>query len=70
MSIHLFRPTQEPKRTYLTYESAVKSAERVSGNDYRYIVAATHDGKYFPVFVGDDFQALINIAHAGYAVAN
>lgn len=70
MSIHLFSPTQEPLRTYLSYESAVKSAEKVTGNDARYIVAGTADGRFFPVFVGNDAQFLINLAHAGYAVAN
>jgi len=70
MSIQLFRPTQEPLRTHATYESAVKRAEKVTGNDARYIIAGTNDGRFFPVFVGNDAQFLINLAHAGYAVAN
>jgi hypothetical protein len=43
-----------PPKSYATYQNAVKAAEKVINPDWpiRYIVAATRDGRYFPVALG------------------
>ena len=55
-------------RTYKTYDRGVKRAEEAQTfrtNHLRYIIAATKEGRFYPVFVGKDS---IELAHAGFPV--
>ena len=41
------------QRTYKTYENAVKAAAKIIGDcDQRVIIAATPEGRFFPVAIG------------------
>ncbi len=52
-------------RTYATYANAVKRAERADGYDHgRYLIAATPDGRFFPVYIGT-----FDLIHQGFAIA-
>lgn len=43
------------QRTYKTYANAVKAAEKIIGGAHiRVIIAATPEGRFFPVAIGQD----------------
>lgn len=54
-----------PSRTYKTLESAKKNAEKVEW-DIRYFIQKTEDGRFFPVFIGQ--EAVQHGLHFGYNV--
>lgn len=62
----------EIKTTYKTRANAVKKAEQVAeiirlpGREPRWLIATTEDGRFFPVFIGQDsFDAV----HLGVCIA-
>lgn len=56
------------KKTYKTYINAVKAAEKIiGGSDHRVIIAATPEGRFFPVALGE--KALQSGLHFHMAVA-
>ena len=63
--MNVFRTS--PERTYKTYENADRRARQALLPNARYIIAATNEGRYFPVFIG---QGSLHLLHSGYAVAN
>lgn len=41
-------------KTYATYANAVKAAQKIIGErDISVIIAASHDGRFFPVAIGE-----------------
>ena len=57
-----------PPKTYKTYANAVKAARNVVGEfDVPVIIAATVDGRFFPVALGQ--KALTSGLHFGMCVA-
>lgn len=61
------------KGTYATYANAVKRIEKVNadfGIDFRYIIAASADGRFFPVAIPNRDQQHYTgaLAHNGICV--
>lgn len=50
--------TLESSKTYATWENAVRAVEKTVTNpqlaNLRYFIQRGNDGRYFPVFVGQD----------------
>lgn len=56
------------QRTYKTYDNAVKAAAKIIGDsDQRVIIAATPEGRFFPVAIG--YSALDRGIHFNMCVA-
>ena len=57
-----------PAKTYATYDNAMKKLQKLEALDerVRYIIAATSDGRFFPVVIGAESFDLV---HAGFHVA-
>jgi hypothetical protein len=58
----------EQTRTYATYANAVKRANQANGpadESARYLIVATPDGRFFPVFLGQ-----FDLIHQGFAIAS
>jgi hypothetical protein len=55
-------------KTYKKRETAVKRAEAIIAHrpDSRYVIGSTKDGRYFPIFIG---QESFDLVHAGFCVA-
>ena len=50
----LWNEDRTPPKTYKTYANAVKAAEKVIGDrNHRVIIAASADGRFFPVALGE-----------------
>ena len=57
-------------RTYSTYAKAVKRAEEADhfrADNLRYVIGATEDGRFYPIFIGAETMELV---HDGFAVAS
>ena len=66
MTHHLFT---ENSNTTRTYALALKRTEMLPEGT-RFVIATTPEGRFFPVVIGGDVQLAIELAHAGFAVAN
>lgn len=57
-----------PPKTYKTYENATKAARKIADDiDVPVIIAATVDGRFFPVAIGE--RALTSGLHFSMCVA-
>lgn len=50
----------EPVKTFKTKQIAIKKAEEMK-TSARYFIMQSEDGRFFPVFVGD--QAVLDLVH-------
>ena len=65
----LWNADRTPPKTYKTYANAVKAAEKVIGDRcHRVIIAATEEGRFFPVALGE--RAAQDGLHFHMCIAN
>lgn len=53
------------RKTYKTYDNAVAAVYNKGLETRRYVICATPEGRYFPVFIGTEN---IDVIHVGFAV--
>lgn len=56
-------------KTYATAENADKAVAKANLNHLRYIMAVDAEGRFFPVFLGEQ-AVLYGVHFKGFAVAN
>jgi hypothetical protein len=58
-------PESKSRKTYASYDNAVASIEKAGLMQRRWLIAATQEGRFFPVFIG---TTNLDVVHAGFAV--
>lgn len=57
MPYHIF---SDPCHTYKTYASAKKIIDKLEDGNYKWLIATTSEGRFFPVILVDGFDGEFN----------